>query len=154
MHQKWVRTLWQRGAPVWIGTPITFLILPPDSSFKYKKKKLLPFHFSYYNTVLFNVKSTWGLLFLEPVIPYKWLLLSGVQTEKTKRKKRRGSHVKVPFSSDLSPVPIGGNWSGHRRRAVWQLLQWAPREGRANTNVGHGSDVPSLASGVYVGLLW
>lgn len=37
--------------------------------------------------MLFNVKSTWGLLFLEPVIPYKWLLLSRVQTEKTKEKR-------------------------------------------------------------------
>lgn len=43
--------------------------------------------------MLFNVKSTWGLLFLEPVILYKWLLLSGVQTKKKQKKQNKKERI-------------------------------------------------------------
>lgn len=50
----------------------------------------------------------------------EWLLLSWVQT------KTKGNLTHVPFLSDLSPVPTGENWSGHRRLVVLAATQMDP----------------------------
>lgn len=52
----------------------------------------------------------------------------------------------LPFLFFLSP--IGGKQSSRWGCAVWQLRRWTPGE-KANTNVGHGSEVPSGAGRVY-----
>lgn len=72
----------QRAAPVWIG-PLTLLILQPHSSFKYKRALSDPFFTAQRWT--FEPDSTWGLLFLDPVILWMVIALRGWENKKRRR---------------------------------------------------------------------
>ena len=83
---------------------------------------------------LFNVASTWGQLFLDSCDSVNGYCSQGwKQNKKKKRKKRNLTHVPPLFFfffffiSDVSPVPIGGNWSGHRRLCRLAATQADPR---------------------------
>lgn len=73
-----------------------------------------------------------------------------IAPEGCKQKQAEESYInhRLPQPLPFFLSPIGVKQSSGRGRAVWQLRRWTPG-GRANPNVGHGSEVPSGAGRVY-----
>lgn len=77
------------------------------------------------------------------------LLLSRAAKQKQAEESYINHRLPCPPRPSLFILsPIGGKQSSRWGRAVWQLRRWTPGGG-ANTNVGHGSEVPSGAGRVY-----
>lgn len=66
-------------------------------------------------------------------------------------KKRRGISHMLPFYLIYLQSPLVKIEVVTGDLSFWRLLKWTLEE-RPDTNVGHGSKVPSLRGSVYVGL--